>query len=172
MISASMRYKGFTWYHNPKSLKILNGTKVLNLNYPYSYSEASVMLKNNCVIQGEGELFGENCIEQFNALNKLFSEKGQGVLSIGGIPSFLVNFTKLNLLCEPKENILTYSFEFTECSSKEKRKTTINYHIAKKDETLWDIANIYSVSVKTLAKLNPRYKTPYSVVEKDKVIIC
>lgn len=172
MISASMRYKNFTWHHNPKTLKIKNSKKTINLSYPYSYTEAEEMFNEKAVIEGEGELFGENCIEQFNNLCRLFSSKNKGILSIGGIPSFEAYFTKLELLCEPKNNILSYSFQFTECSSKEKRDTGTNYYIAQSEETLWDISYKCNISIETLAKLNPGYKRPDSVKEGDRVVLC
>lgn len=172
MISASMRYKNFTWHHNPKTLKIKNSKRIISLSYPYSYRTVQEMFKENAVIEGEGELYGENCIEQFNSLCKLYSSKNKGILSIGGIPSFEAYFTKLELLCEPKNNILTYSFQFTECSSKEKRDTPANYYTAENNDTLWDVSYKCGVSIDTLAKLNPKYKRPDSVQEGDMVIIC
>lgn len=172
MISAPMRYKGFSWHHNPKKLEIHNGKKTIDLCCPYSHKEVQELCADNCVIKGQGELYGEKCIEQFNKLNTLFSQKGKGVLSVGGLPSIEAYFTKLELLCEPKENIVSYSFEFVECSSKEKNNTSVNYHIAKDGETLWDISYIYNVPVEELARINPSYKRPDSVSEGDRVIIC
>lgn len=130
------------------------------------------MFNENAVIEGEGELYGNDCIEQFNALCRLFSSKNKGILSIGGIPSFEAYFTKLELLCEPKDNILTYSFEFSECSSKEKRDTKASFYIAQSNETLWDISYKCNVAVETLAKLNPQYKRPDSVKKGDRVVLC
>ncbi len=172
MISASMRYKNFTWHHNPKKLKIKNSKRTISIDYPYSYTEIEEMFNENAVIEGEGELFGEDCIHQFNNLCRLFSSKNKGILSIGGIPSFEAYFTKLELLCEPKNNILAYSFQFSECSSKEKRDTGIKYYIAKSEETLWDISYKYNISVETLARLNTQYKRPDSVQEGDRVVLC
>lgn len=172
MISAPMRYKGFTWYHNPKMLEIINGKKTVSLSFPYSHREIEEMFRENTVLKGQGELYGADCISQFNGLERLFSQKGKGVLSIGGMPSFEAYFTALELLCEPKENIVSYSFEFVVVTSKEKNKTSLNYHIAKANETLWDISYIYGVSVQRLAQLNPEYKRPDSVSEGDKVILC
>lgn len=172
MISASMRYKNFTWHHNPKTLKIKNSKRTVSLSYPYCYRSTEEMFRENTVIEGEGELFGEDCIEQFNSLCRLYSSKNKGILSIGGIPSFEAYFTRLELLCEPKNNILTYSFQFSECSSKEKRDTQINYYIAEKGDTLWDVSYKCNVPIETLAKLNLKYKRPDSVQEGDRVIIC
>lgn len=172
MICANMRYKGFSWHHNPKRLNIKNSRKTVTLSYPYSYEQTQEIFRENCIITGEGELYGGDCIRQFNVLNRLFSQKGGGVLSIGGLPSVEAYFTKLELLCEPKENIISYSFEFTQCSSKEKTNTSVNYHIAESGETLWDIAYIYGTAVEALWEKNPVYKRPDSVQEGDRVIIC
>lgn len=172
MISANMRYKGFEWHHNPKKLSIKNNRKTLTLSYPYSCEETSEMFKQRCVIFGEGELYGENCIGQFNDLNRVFSKGGPGVLSIGGMPSVQAYFTRLELLCEPKESIISYSFEFVQCSSQEKQNTSVNYHIAQSEETLWDIAYAYGVSVESLLQLNTNIRRPDSVKKGDRVIIC
>lgn len=172
MTSALIRYKGFTWHHNPKVLKIQNAKKTLELTYPYDFATTSEMFRQGCVIKGEGELYGEDCIEQFNKLNELFAEKGEGVLSVGGLPSVVAIFKKLELLCEAKENVISYSFEFEENSTKEKSLYKTPYHIAVSGETLWHISNTYNVPVETLAKLNPIYKRPDSVKVGDKVILC
>lgn len=172
MISANMRFKGFDWSHNPKKLSIKNNRKTVTVSYPYSYAETEEMFKQCCVISGEGELYGEDCVKQFNRLNGLFSEKGAGVLSIGGMPSAEAYFTKLELLCEPKENVISYAFEFVQSSSAKKAGTGVNYHIVKAEETLWDIAYIYNTAVERLLELNPSCKRPDSLSEGDRVIIC
>ncbi len=172
MTSASIRYKGFSWHHNPKVLQIKNSKNTLNLYYPYDFETTVEMLKQGCVIKGEGELYGEDCIEQFNKLNVLFASKGEGVLSIGGMPSIVALFTKLELLCQPKENVVSYTFEFVESSSKEKSLYKASYHIASSGETLWNISNTYNIPIETLAKLNQNYKRPDSVKAGDKVILC
>lgn len=172
MKTSSMRYKGFTWHHNPKVLQIKNSKDTLILKYPYSFQQVKEMFRESCVIKGEGELYGENCIEQFNALNKLFREKGEGVLSVCALPSINAFFTKLELLCEPKENVISYSFEFVESSTKEIAEFKPSIHTALSGETLWDISNTYNIPIEQLAKLNPWYKRPDSVSKGDKVVLC
>ena len=72
----------------------------------------------------------------------------------------------------PLKLILSYSFQFTECSSKEKKDTVANYYIAQSEETLWDISYKCNIPIETLAKLNSHYKRPDSVKEGDRVVLC
>ena len=172
MTSATIRFKGFSWHHNPKVLQIKNSKNTLNLNYPYDFQATCEMFRKGCVIKGEGELLGEDCIKQFTSLNKLFADKGEGVLSISGLPSVIAIFSKLELLCEPKENVISYSFEFLESSTEDKPLYKVLYHIASDGESLWDVANIYDIPIETLSSLNKNYMRPDSVKAGDRVILC
>lgn len=172
MISTNMRYKGFEWSHNPKKLRIRNGKKTVDIIYPFSYVNAREAFRQGCVISGEGELYGEDCIKQFNRLNRLFAQRGEGVLCVSGMPSVKAYFTRLELLCEPAENVISYAFEFEESSTEEKKNTGVSYHIVKDGETLWDIAYLYGVTVEELLLLNLQIRRPDSIREGERISIC
>ena len=65
------------------------------------------------IISGSGVFFGENAFEHFRSLAELFEEKDAGNLEhpVWGIR--YCYFTGLELTQEPKDNCVSYKFEFT-----------------------------------------------------------
>lgn len=167
-----IRYKGVTWNNNPKTLKISNGKKTVSVEYLTQSMDVREMMRRNTVISGTGEFYGDDCLEQFNKINRLFAQGGKGVLSVYGLPSVEAYFTDFQMLCPPKENIIEYSFVFTEADTREKSLPKTPFHTAKNGETLWDISYKYSIPLETLAKQNCQIKTPDSIKEGDMVKLC
>ena len=77
-----MRFKGVQWHHNPKELVFECDKAVKELNSPNGTSYIQNMGRKNMLISGTGELYGADCLEQFDRLLSLFREGGQGVLAI------------------------------------------------------------------------------------------
>ena len=71
------------------------------------------MGKMQRIITGTGTFFGENAISSFQKLAKLFEENDAGNLQhpLWGIR--FCYFTGLELTQEPKENCVSYTFQFT-----------------------------------------------------------
>lgn len=172
MTPANMRYKGYVWSHNPKTLKI---TTMQNL------SEQSVMqgrariqdfgLKSR-VITGSGNLYGEDCLEQYGELIKLHNQGGSGILSLPDTPPFYAYFKSVELACDPTPKLITYNFEFVEDLWGKKENPGSFYHTVGDGETLWDISYMYSVPVETLVDLNPQIMRLDELPVESRVKIC
>ena len=90
MKQVPMKFKGYSWHHNPREI-VFENTKQLNETLaPFDKSVVQNTGRHNMRISGEGELFGDDCIEQFKELLALFREGGSGVLTIAGMPSVAV----------------------------------------------------------------------------------
>lgn len=172
MRQCQMRYAGFVWRHNPYSLSFQNEKNTVLLTPPFFSSDVRIFSDKPCVIKGEGELCGEDCIEQYNRLNALFSQRGEGLLSIEGVGSFYVAFVGLSMLAQPGDNILSYSFEFRRKRYDRIPVTEEAYTQAKADETLWDIAFRCNKEVEQIIALNPQIRFFDELDEGEKVRVC
>ena len=122
------------------------------------------------VVSGEGELVGEDCTEQYKAIEKLFERNRAGVLTLPGMKPFFAYFTGLSVQGSEAKGVLRYKFEFTR--DRAGRKDTERFHICKEGESLFDIAYEYETHVEKLAALNPQLKRPDNLKEGERVRVC
>ena len=108
----SLSYKTFVWPQNPHTYKeeCIREPKYKTVDGVTYYDGMGQMKR---IISGNGVFFGENAFEQFRTLAALFEESDAGNLEhpIWGIR--YCYFTGLELTQEPKENCVSYKFEFT-----------------------------------------------------------
>lgn len=107
-----LSYKTFVWPHNPQ---------VYREEYvrdPQYYTEDGVTLFDHMgdmkrVITGSGVFLGEDAVERFQALAELFESDAPGDLRhpVWGIR--YCYFTGLELTQEPRDDCVSYKFEFT-----------------------------------------------------------
>lgn len=80
----NLRFKEYVFRHNPARLKVSRCQKV-SRSCCYGVGEHLQLLGNGLtVVEGEGELFGVDALEQFCALQKLAGQ-GAGLLSGAGL---------------------------------------------------------------------------------------
>lgn len=108
----SLSYKTFVWPQNPHTYKeeYIREPKYRTQDGVTYYDGMGEMQR---IISGSGVFFGENAFEHFRSLAELFEEKDAGNLEhpIWGIR--YCYFTGLELTQEPKDNCVSYKFEFT-----------------------------------------------------------
>ena len=172
MRQCRMRFNGYGWQHNPRSLKFLSEKNKTELLPPFCTSDVRTFGEKPYRIEGEGELFGEDCIEQYIRLKMMFSQAGEGLLSIEGLGSFYVTFVSLEMLAQPKDNLLSYSFAFLEKNREKNEITESIYYTANGEETLWDIAYRYSRPIEELVRLNPGLRYPDELIQGERVRVC
>lgn len=166
-----MRFKGFEWRHNPKEITFECGKKINEFKSPYGKSYIQNMGRKNMIIKGTGELFGSDCIKQFERLLSLFREGGVGVLSIPSLAPVYAVFESLKIIGEPKPDILAYSFVFREVMEKKQEENSSSC-VAENGETLWDISYRYGVPIDSLVRLNTNVKRPDEVLTGTEVRLC
>lgn len=166
-----MRFKGVQWHHNPKEIVFECDKSVKELNSPNGTSYVQNMGRKNMIISGTGELYGTDCLEQFDRLLSLFRQGGQGVLAIPKIIPVYAVFESLKIKGEPKPDVLEYSFVFREVMEK-KQKDKTEVYTAEEGECLWDISYKFEVPIDTLVRLNPSIKRPDISLDGRVVKLC
>ncbi len=171
MTLGPMRYKDYVWPHNPRIYEIKFSRDLVESPIPYGLYRLQSMGRRHRVLRGEGEFSGSGAYAEFKKLATVFYSNEPGVLVHPLWDSTSAYFVALELRQEPTENYVKYAFEFWECppagrtglsrveeASAAKTETDPVYHIVAGDESIWDIAGNYGVSIEELAKKNPGIK--------------
>jgi len=108
-----LSYKTFVWPQNPYTYReVTTRTPVyVTQNGVTTYSGMSDLKR---IITGSGVFYGEDAYEQYKKLQKLSEDMTAGNLEH---PIFGIRYCYLTLLevtQEPKENYVSYRFEFTQ----------------------------------------------------------
>lgn len=172
MITSKIRYKGYLWEHNPKTLVITTKQKLHEQIIPNGNAVIQDFGKKSRVVKGTGMLFGENCLEQYDKILKLQNKKGSGILSLPNTKPFYAYFKSIELDCDPTPDMVTYNFEFVEDLSRSVVSGTYRYHTVVEGETLWHIANEYEISIEALVLLNPQIKRIDELKSGEQVRVC
>lgn len=167
-----MRFLGYTWHHNPKSLQISSGKKVVTLSVPYSADVLQNFGEKPLTVSGVGELYGEDCLEQYEQLKKLYEKGDCGVLCLPRLTPLYACFDKLTLEAHNTPSVLTYSFSFTEISKKTTDCNTQQFVEVLQGQTLWDISYLYGVNIDTLVVLNPEIMFINDLTKGEMIRLC
>lgn len=165
-----MRFKGFSWHHNPREITFECGRKVNEHKSPFGKAYIQDTGRNNMIVKGVGELYGTDCMEQFNSLLQLFKSGGQGVLAIPKLTPIYAIFESIKILGEPKPDVLTYSFVFREVMERKTDAKPLSY--VAENETLWDISRRFNISIDELVALNIHIKRPDIVLDGSVIKLC
>lgn len=189
MILAPMRYKGFTWPHNPRVYSIDYERKMAVNKVPFGYYYLQDLGRTRRVMRGEGEFVGPDAYAQFGALANTFYEETPGLLIHPLWQSANAYFVELRLEQEPRPDYVRYSFVFWEdgdwYSGKVKAVTTAVgnsqttqpaagqtgslYHTVARGETLWALAVRYGLTFDRIIAMNPQIKNPNRIYPGDEV---
>ena len=174
-----MRYKGYTWPHNPRIYSIDFQRAMAAHKMPFGRYQLQDLGMGHRVMKGSGEFVGPGAYEEFQRLACLFYEGGTGLLVHPLWQAADAYFVALRLEQTPRPDYVRYSFEFWEevgryrgvadqavqpvqgSSGAAAQKTSQpEYHRVVKGDTLWGLAKKYGVDLKELVALNPQIKNP------------
>ena len=163
MLSA-MRYKDFTWPHNPRTFHVLWRRRVCVLDAPGGRYRVQELGRTCRVFRGTGEFCGPDAYAQFERLSRTFRRDGPGELIHPVWHSYSVYFTRLELTQEPRQDYVAYAFEFTETRSydavvQRKAASGERYTVVAGD-TIWSIAARFGTDAATLLEKNPEIADP------------
>ena len=97
MKSVRLKYKGYTFPKNPKSI-VISASKHLSENKINGYrTQTTEICKNPCIITIEGEI-AQNITEETEKLKKLQSEKDSGYLQIPYADTYDAFFEKIEFM--------------------------------------------------------------------------
>ena len=177
MTLSSMRYKGYTWPHNPRVYSIGYERKMAVHKTPFGLYQLQDLGRTNRVMEGEGEFAGEGAYGQFGQLASVFYQGGPGLLVHPLWQVSSAYFVSLRLEQEPRPDYVRYSFAFWEDNgtysglavqetgqesgeSAAQSSSGAAYHTVTAGETLWELARRYGRTVPELVALNPQIKNP------------
>ena len=150
-----MRFNGFSWHHNPKSLTIKSGKKVVRYGVPHFEEIVKSFYDELITISGVGELYGEDCFEQYKKIEELYLDGKNGILCLPYLMPMYACFEKLSIEASTTPSVLTYSFSFSQLKKRERGEVSHSELILENDCTLWDVSHKSSVSIDKLIMLNP-----------------
>ena len=151
-----MRFKDFTWPHNPEVYTVEHRRRIAVHQVPFGQCVMQELGGSYRVLKGEGVFVGEDAYEQFRRLVQVFREDGPGLLVHPVWQTERAYFAALEMTEEPLPDFVRYRFEFWEDCGGQNGKT----HAVRKGDTLWGIARQYSVGLEALLKVNPQIKNP------------
>ena len=168
-----MRYKSYTWPHNPMVYSIDYERKMAVHKVPFGLYHLQDLGRTRRVMEGEGEFFGPEAYDEFRKLASVFYQEGPGMLIHPVWQSANVYFVGLALAQEPKQDYVRYTFTFWEDENRYRQKlvpvgqkktpgavSKAEYHTVTQGETLWGIAQSRGMSLGELLVLNPQLKNP------------
>lgn len=151
---SAMRFKGFTWHHNPKSLTIKCSDKIVSYSYPHFRAVVESFYSEPVTVSGVGELYGEDCLKQYERLQELYKEGKSGVLCLPKLMPIYACFEKLNVEASTTPSLLTYSFTFRQVKQLERLNNIPKTYTLTEDCTLFDVAYQFNVGLESLVEIN------------------
>ena len=173
-----MRYKSYTWPHNPRVYSIdYRRTMAVHKN-PFQGYQLQDLGTSYRVMEGEGEFVGAGAYTEFQRLASVFYSKGPGLLVHPLWQAANTYFVALRLEQAPRPDYVRYSFQFWEENSQygglaaqtagpvrsgetgAGGRSQPVYHTVARGETLWALSSRYGVKLEELTALNPQIKNP------------
>ena len=175
-----MRYRSYTWPHNPKVYSIEYHRTMAAHKIPFELYQLQDLGRSNRIMKGEGEFVGKGAYGQFGQLANTFYMEGPGLLVHPLWQAANTYFVALRLEQAPRPDYVRYSFEFWEESGTYSGVVTratqpaqgeegaaavqaadqASFHRVVKGDTLWALSKRYGVKLADLIALNPQIKNP------------
>ena len=162
---AAMKYKDFIWPNNPKTFEVEYKRTLHSYKLPSSGFKVQNLGVQHRIFKGEGEFAGPDAYESFRLLAEVYSDNASGWLEHPIWPPVKVFFAKLKLRQEPREEYVSYSYEFWECDGStdmsdympDMRVTDRAIYIqAQEGDTVSSIASRLNKTISQIKKLNPQ----------------
>lgn len=190
---APMRYKEFTWPHNPETYQVEHRRQVAVHKVPFGGYVLQDLGAGCRVLEGEGTFAGKDAYATFRALERVFDQPGPGLLVHPVWPASSAYFVTLQLTEEPLPDFVRYRFAFWEDQGGYKAGLTeiavggteegsaggasqpapsySGTYVVRKGDTLWGIAGRYGVALTDLIAVNPQIKNPNLIYPGETVVI-
>ena len=187
-----MRFKDYTWPHNPEVYAVERRRRMAVHPVPYGGCVVQDLGGTYRVLRGEGVFSGPGAYGEFLRLTEVFREEGAGLLVH---PVWQVErawFVSLTVEEEPLPDYVRYRFEFWEDGNgygtalaevtvveDEDAETAVSEsvsgeketYIVRSGDTMWGIADKYNVSLAALIAVNPQIRNPNLIYPGDKVVL-
>ena len=192
MLLTPMRFKDYTWPHNPEIYEVERRRRLAAHPVPYGQCVIEDLGSDYRVLRGEGVFAGDHAYEQFRQLAAVFQEGGAGLLVHPVWRTERVWFAALTVEEEPLPDYVRYRFEFWEdCGGydRELREASAEpaadgetagsgapagerrVYTVRKGDTLWAIAREQGAELTDLIAANPQIKNPNRIYPGDEVYL-
>ena len=180
-----MRYKNYTWPHNPRTYTIEYERKMAVHKVPFGLYHLQDLGLTRRIMRGEGEFMGEGAYAEFKKLATVFYNDGPGLLIHPVWQTANAFFVELSLKQEPREDYVKYTFTFWELDAHYSTEPQVvktaggsegdtgyagrsagqsagqaRYYTVVKGDTLWGISRKYGMTLTALIALNPQIANP------------
>ena len=173
-----MRFKEFTWPHNPEVYSVEYRRRIAVHPVPFGQCVMQELGGSYRVLKGEGVFAGDGAYQRFRELAEVFQSEGPGLLVHPVWQTERAYFTSLEAVEEPLPDFVRYRFEFWEdCggyagglkpvaaaggggASAPDGQSAAGTHTVRKGDTLWGIAKQHGVDLAALIGANPQIKNP------------
>ena len=188
MTLTPMRYKNYTWPHNPRVYTIDYRREMAVNKVPFGLYKLQDLDRTCRVMKGEGEFVGPRAYAQFGQLANVFYAAGPGLLIHPLWQTANAYFVQLSQEQQPRPDYVKYTFTFWEDAgwySDAPRRVSgtasaggtsapaagaaPRTHRVVKGDTLWAISRKYGVALNALIALNPQIKDPDLIRVGDEV---
>ena len=185
-----MRFKDYTWPHNPEVYAVERRRRLAVHPVPYGRCVVQDLGGTYRVLRGEGVFAGAGAYEEFRKLAEVFRQEGAGLLVHPVWQAEQAWFASLTVEEEPLPDYVRYRFEFwedwtgygtelteVEVVAEDDAETAESGessgerepYIVRKGDTLWGIAKKYGVSLTALISANPQIRNPNLIYPGDEV---
>ena len=178
-----MRYKSYTFPHNPRTYTIAFERLTAVHKFPWGRYGVLFWGGGRGGRGGVGLLAGAGAYDEFKRLASLFYQDGPGILVHPVWQTASAYFTELSLAEEPLPDYVRYRFAFVEdfpgireglkevaqgIAAAEQRRAV--YTVAQGD-TLWGVAGRYAGAMEALLRANPAIKNPNLIRVGQQVVV-
>lgn len=180
-----MRFRDYTWPHNPETYEIQFKRKVAAHKIPYGRAAMQDFGITFRTMRGQGTFAGKGAYDELKKLAKTFYQTGPGTLVHPVWQTSSAYFVSLELLEEPLPDYVHYAFEFWEdtgisasgmtavnagkTASAAKTVSGANFVTVRRGDTLWAIARRAGRSLAEVLALNPQIKNPNLIYPGNQV---
>ena len=192
---APMRYKDYTWPHNPEVYAVESRRRIAVHPVPFGGCVMQDLGGGYRILRGEGVFAGEDAYQQFRKLEEVFRQDGPGLLAHPVWQAEQVWFVELTVEEEPLPDYVRYSFTFWEdwsgyagtlrenddggtapwnggqYAESAAAPAEAEVYIVRKGDTLCGIAKRHGVALTELIGANPQIKNPNLIYPGDRVIL-
>lgn len=187
---AAMRFKDFTWPHNPEIYTAESRRRVVVHQTASGGCVFQELGGSYRILRGEGVFSGPRAYEQFQRLEEVFRSSGPGQLIHPVWKAQRAYFISLKLTEEPLPDFVRYSVEFWEEPEAAPSVSILDrepgasfaggegassggggVYTVKKGDTLWGIAKRHGTALADLIAANPQIKNPNLIYPGNEVRI-